>query len=61
MATPKVRISLNLDEETYQKLLLLQKHYSEELGFKLDITKTIIKTLNDRNNWNMSNEEIKEY
>ena len=61
MATPKVRISLNLDEETYQKLLLLQKHYSNELGFKLDITKTIIKTLNDRNNWNMSNEEIKNY
>lgn len=61
MATPKVRISLNLDEETYQKLLLLQKQYSSELGFKLDITKTIIKTLNDRNNWNMSNEEIKEY
>lgn len=58
MAKSRVRLDFVIDEEHYNKLVLLQKEYSKQTGINFNMTQTLIKTINDYYNLNISESEI---
>ena len=60
MAKSRVRLDFVIDEEHYNKLVSLQNEYSKKTGINFNMTQTLIKTINDRYNLNITNEEILE-